>query len=291
MNENIVKMVYDVPERCVLIDVLSGTSFAREHISGAVNFCVYEVAFLDKVQEAYPDKDQAICLYGWSDESEEAMRAHHLLTHAGYTNLTILTGGLEKWRDDGKPIDSGEVMDQLDGVYVVDTERSRVEWMGRNIGKKHHGTIGIRSGSFAWDHDRLHDGEIVFDMTRIENIDLDDMYKATLITHLKSSDFFDVGIYPEAMLKITSVEKIDAIASVSNYRVKAVLTIKGINKEILFDAFIHYKEGDMVMNAHFDIDRTLWDVKYGSERFFSRMGIHIVDDMISFDLVIFASKK
>jgi polyisoprenoid-binding protein YceI len=291
MNENSIKKVQDVPEGSVLFDVLSATSFASTHIKGAENFCVYEVAFLDKVQEMYPDKDQAICLYGWSDKSEEAFRAYFLLANAGYTNLTILEGGLEKWENDGRSVEIGETIDQLNGVYEIDRDRCHVEWIGRNIGNKHYGTIDIKKGSFIYEDNELISGEIIFDMTRIENIDLDEAYKQHLINHLKSDDFFSVEEYPEARLTIVSVEKIRSVGSAANYHITADLMIKDHTHQIAFNAFAHYKEDDMVMNAHFDIDRTQWDVKYGSEHFFSRMGIHVIDDIISFDLIIFAAKK
>jgi hypothetical protein len=33
--------------------------------------------------------------------------------------------------------------------------------------------------------------------------------------------------------------------------------------------------------AHFDFDRTRWNVIYGSSRFFEHLGMHLVFDLIS----------
>lgn len=291
MKDHTMIMVKDVPTDSALIDILSDSSFAREHIEGAENFCVFEVVFLEKIQKAYPNKERSLCIYGWSDESGESARAHYLLTSAGYTHITILEGGLEKWKSDGKKIEEGEEIHQLDGVYIVDPTMSCIEWTGRNIGNKHVGTIMMRSGSLISDKGILQSGTIVLDMTTIANMDLDDAYKPQLEGHLKSDDFFSVNTFSEAVLEIVEAEKLESIASVPNYLIKAHLTVKGIKQNIDFLAFVHEKEDKIVINAHFDIDRTRWGVTYGSEQFFSRMGIHIVDDMISFDLILLGSKE
>jgi len=46
-------------------------------------------------------------------------------------------------------------------------------------------------------------------------------------------------------------------------------------------------EGDelqAVLEAHFDIDRTRWNVIYGSTRFFEHLGMHKVFDLLSFQI-------
>ena len=42
------------------------------------------------------------------------------------------------------------------------------------------------------------------------------------------------------------------------------------------------------MESHFDIDRTRWGITYGSPRFFERLGMHLVFDLISIQLRIVA---
>ena len=48
-------------------------------------------------------------------------------------------------------------------------------------------------------------------------------------------------------------------------------------------------EGRFVAQAHFDFDRTLWNVVYGSGRLFEKLGMHLVNDLISLQLKIVAS--
>ncbi len=291
MKDIIMKKVDTVPDKTVLIDLLSNSSYEEEHIKGAKNVCVYEVAFLDKMNSEYPDKDLPICIYGWNNDTGEVDRAYNLLIGAGYSNITVLDGGLEKMRKYDDTVEKGVEIEKLEGGFLVDTQMSTVEWIGRKIGKKHIGRILVKSGKCIFTNGVLKGGELILDMNSISNIDLDETYKNYLINHLKSDDFFAVDKYPEAKLVFEEIDKLNAIGSMPNYRIKALLTIKDITKEIEFNAFIHDSEGKMIFNAHFDIDRTRWNVKYGSEVFFSKVGIHIVDDVISFDLILFGNKE
>ena len=77
-----------------------------------------------------------------------------------------------------------------------------------------------------------------------------------------------------------------SILSQNNYSIVANLTIKGISHAITFDSAIKPKEDLIVFSAHFDIDRTLWDIKYGSEAFFAKLGMHVISDIVSFDVML-----
>lgn len=287
------KITKTIPKDAVLIDILSDSSFDKEHIEGAKNFCVYEIAFLDKIQATFPDKNRELCIYGWSDKTGEAERAYYLLSKAGYQNVSILSGGLEAWKVAGNETEKETEIEftALEGDFVINPKESIVEWSGRKIGRKHVGTVSIKEGMFYFAGNNFESGEIILDMNSISDEDLEGKDRQTLINHLKSEDFFYVEKFPKAKLEFLEAEKLLSVASKSNFSVKAVLTIKDTAKEISFEAFMHQKEGKIFLNAHFDIDRSDWDVRYGSEKFFSRLGIHIVDDMISFDLNLVAEKK
>lgn len=284
------KIVKDIPKACFLIDILSDSSFAREHIKGATNFSVYEIAFIDKVKEAIPDESQTICVYGWSDKTEEAKRAKQLLENAGYKNVYILAGGLEKWKAENRETKKGDGNGILDGDFLIDPKESTIEWVGRNIGKTHRGTVNVRRGNVYFDKGILLEGQVVLNMQSIRNVDLEIDYREYLEGHLKGEDFFDVINFPEAKINIVEVRMVDSIKSRPNYDIKAKLTLKGVEREVTFPAFVHEKDDKMTLNAHFDIDRTLWGVKYGSEKFFSKLGIHVIDDMISLDITLFGKK-
>lgn len=279
----------EIPADVTIIDILSDSSYALEHIKGAKNFSVYETAFMDKIQEAFTPDDKLL-VYGFNNKTEEAQRAQYLLTQAGY-EADILDGGLVAWKEAGLPVEAIDgLTTPMVGEYKVVPETSRVEWTGRNIGNKHTGNIKVKSGYLKFEDGVPKEGSVVIDMDTINNVDLDPEFKPMLEAHLKSHDFFAVEKYPTAQIDVTGVEEILGLISAPNYRVTADLTIKDIANKVSFLAFVHEKEGQAVMNAHFDIDRSLWDIKYGSERFFSRLGIHLIDDTISLDVILFGEK-
>jgi hypothetical protein len=67
------------------------------------------------------------------------------------------------------------------------------------------------------------------------------------------------------------------------------LKLRGVSADLEFDATVALGEdGSLVMEAHFDIDRTRWNVIYGSTRFFEHLGMHKVFDLLSFQIRIVA---
>jgi polyisoprenoid-binding protein YceI len=73
-----------------------------------------------------------------------------------------------------------------------------------------------------------------------------------------------------------------------DFHLQGQMTIKGIKREIDFPAVVGFKDGEIIAQAHFDIDRTQWNVIYGSGRFFEHLGMHLVNDIISLQLKIVA---
>ena len=96
-----------------------------------------------------------------------------------------------------------------------------------------------------------------------------------MLGHLKSDDFFGVANFPTAELNITEVKKSDA-----GYTVTGNLTIKGISKPVTFDTAVT-KSG---ATAQIVIDRTDYDVKYGSGKFFDNLGDKTIYDDFTLDV-------
>ena len=94
--------------------------------------------------------------------------------------------------------------------------------------------------------------------------------------HLKSDDFFSVQKHATSSLKITKVKS----TGKNSYKLKGDLTIKGITKSVKFEASVYGKKA----TANLKIDRTQFDVKYGSGSFFDNLQDNLIYD--EFDLVI-----
>ncbi len=273
-----------------LIDVLSTESFAMEHLPGAVNFCVYETAFLAHVLAAFPDKAAPLTVYGLNDRTLEAGVALSRLREAGYSNAVTLPGGLEGWKANGGAIERGALpAEPLTGRFTIDTENSAIHWTGRNLFNFHNGKLKLGRGHIDIDENQLVGAVIPVDMNSLQCSDLDDSaINAMLIAHLRSADFFDVETYPQATFTFISARGIaGATAGMANYGIRGLFTLRGHSHEIEFTALIAEKSaGVWVAQATLDLDRTLWGANYGSGKFFARLGQHVVNDLIHLHLKI-----
>jgi polyisoprenoid-binding protein YceI len=282
----------------LLLDVLPADAHEEWRIPGSKNACVYEVTFLDQVESAGAKPDSPIVVYGSGGGSLDSMEAAQRLTAAGYGNVRIFGGGRVAWREAGLESEGSEAdwvpqkqAPLSDGTYRADPERCRVDWAGRNIANSHWGTVNLTAGSLQVQDGNLTGGEMELDMRTIEPIDLvDEGPKKGLIAHLESEDFFAVERFPTAHIEITAVETHAAAPGRPNCRVQANLTLRGNTEPIEFAATVAPSgENELAVQANFDIDRTRWGVNYGSGRLFHRLGMHLVNDLVSFQVRVLAS--
>lgn len=174
-------------------------------------------------------------------------------------------------------------------LHTIDTATSVVTWIGTKPTGQHHGTIKIKSGSLAVIEDSIVGGDLVFDLNKIDAIDLKDDPENyhRLVNHLKSDDFFDVSRHPEASFRIISVEDIDTLSGpnspkstaaqyepkgeyehrVNNptHLIKGNLTLRGTTLSITFPAAISTSAEEISAEAKFNIDRTRWGLMYKNE--------------------------
>ena len=161
----------------------------------------------------------------------------------------------------------------------VDTAKSQINWKGYKVLGSHEGTIVIKDGNLDFEGDILKGGSFTIDMTTINCTDLEGEYKGKLEGHLKSDDFFGVSNFPTANFTIT---KVVSRGKAGEYKVVGDLTIKNITKEIKFNAVISEKDGQTIATAPIKIDRSEFNVKYGSGSFFDNLGDNTIYD--EFDL-------
>jgi rhodanese-related sulfurtransferase len=289
----------DRPET-ILIDLLSQEHFANRHIPRAQNACVFQVSFLDDMAAIAPDKQSPIIVYGSSPNSRDAEVAIEKLNRAGYENITFLEGGLEAWRRAGYALEGDEPDRQddpqtrltlADGHYTVDFDASQIEWTGRNPNTRHFGTVDIAKGVIDI-QDGIIAGTVEIDMNSIHNINLEgDELQQVLETHLRSDDFFFTKMFPKAVFTVKEAKRIEpGWLTAPNYHIKGELSLRDFSAALEFDATAALiEDGSLVIEAHFDMDRTRWNVIYGSTRFFEHLGMHKVFDLISIQIRINAT--
>ena len=163
-------------------------------------------------------------------------------------------------------------------VKTLNTTESEITWKGKKVTGSHTGTISIMDGGLEFDEaGMLAGGNFTIDMNSITCTDLSGKSADKLIGHLKSNDFFGVANHPTASFNIT---KVVSRGTPGNYKVIGDLTIKDITKQIKFNADLTDNSG----TAEITIDRTDFNVRYGSGSFFDNLGDKTIYD--EFELVV-----
>lgn len=278
-----------------LVDVLPPEYFQSRHIPGAVNVCVYEVVFLERMESLCPDRSAPLVVYSASHRCMGAQDAAEKLLDAGYEDVTVCLDGLEGWAEAGCPLEgslepvppSPEVLGIEQADLEVDPAGSRIEWTGRSRTGRHVGGVALSRGSLVIREGRLAAGSFTLDMTSLHNDDIQDgLLRGILVAHLSSRDFLNVAEHPEAFFETTRVlPLVCGTPGAANHDVEGQLTLRGQTRDLNFPATVErLDDGRIAVEAHFDLDRTRWGVNYGSGRFFEKLGMHLVHDLVSIQL-------
>lgn len=183
------------------------------------------------------------------------------------------------------------VVDQNATTYTIVAD-TPIKWLGKKLTGEHFGTINTSAGKLMVENGSLLGGQFKLNMNSITVLDLTDPQKnADLTDHLKSDDFFAVGTHPEGIFEITGVEQLStADAEGNTHLISGNLTLKGIVQGIRFPAVVQISEEQIQAKANFTIDRTLWDIRYRSGKFFPELGDKVIDDQIGITLDLTATK-
>lgn len=159
---------------------------------------------------------------------------------------------------------------------------SAITWQAYKVTGGHAGTIDLQSSSIDFDADgKLTGGNFVIDMNTIAITDISGSSADKLRGHLMSDDFFSVEKYPTATLNIT---KVADKGLPGEYKVTADLTIKGKTKPVKFYTKVTEMDGMKKAVADIKVDRTDYNVQYGSGSFFSSLGDKTIYD--EFDIKV-----
>ncbi len=94
--------------------------------------------------------------------------------------------------------------------YALDTEKSVVEWSGSSPKVTHQGSFEVTCEGIEVVDGQVKSGTFVIPIASIKNFDLPKAIKPVLLKHLKSEDFFNLALFPEAKFNITEVKPLDA---------------------------------------------------------------------------------
>ncbi|MGC9352480.1 MAG: YceI family protein [Mariniphaga sp.] len=170
--------------------------------------------------------------------------------------------------------------------YKLDKSNSTVKWNGKKVTGEHYGTIDFKNGNLDVADNKIMSGTFQMDMTTIVNEDLSsESMNKKLVGHLKSDDFFSVDKHPVSTLVIKEVKH----KSGKNHLFTGDLIIKGIIHPVTFDAEVIIDGDNLRAKGKMEVDRTLYDIKFRSGKFFSDLGDNLIYDTFTLDFDIVAS--
>ena len=167
----------------------------------------------------------------------------------------------------------------------ADPTATQITWTGKKLGKEHIGTIGLKEGYIKIEKNAITGGEFLVDMTTIRNTDIqDEKMNGMLVGHLKSEDFFGVEKYPASKLTLTgSSNFVNGTATV-----KGIMTIKQSTHPVEFTVKENAAGGVKTYTAVITVDRSLYDVRYGSGKFFTDLGDKAISDEFTLAVTLVA---
>ena len=152
----------------------------------------------------------------------------------------------------------------------INVEKSSIDWVGKKVTGQHNGSINFQKGVLVFKNDKLAGGNFIVDMSSITVLDLTGEWKGKLEGHLNSDDFFGTEKFKTSNLVFKKIkDKGNGL-----YTITADLTIKDITNSIVFDI----KVNETNANATFVVDRTKFNIKYGSSSFFDSLGDKAIYD-------------
>jgi polyisoprenoid-binding protein YceI len=161
----------------------------------------------------------------------------------------------------------------------ADTTKTKLLWLGEKVTGQHTGTIKLQSGWISWQDDKIVAGEFNINMASLKDSESNERLEG----HLKSEDFFGVGKFPFAKLVITGSTPFDKGTGV----VDGTLTIKGVTNPIEFKAALQKKDDGLWFFTNIVIDRTKYNIRYGSGSFFDNLGDKTIYDDFKLKINLF----
>lgn len=160
-------------------------------------------------------------------------------------------------------------------VFKANPSESKVSWEGKKVGGAHQGDLALKSGQFEVANNAIVGGKFEIDMTKMTNADIsDEGMRTKLLNHLKSDDFFSVDKHPTSTFTITKASPVKD----GKQEITGDLVIKGKKDRVSFPAEVSVTDGKLAAKADIKVDRTRYDIKYRSLKFFSAIGDKAIHD-------------
>lgn len=154
-------------------------------------------------------------------------------------------------------------------TYQLNENTSKVEWKGSAPDHFHIGSFDAEGSLQTNGKGVIRSGKFVIPISSIQNFDLPDTLRQTLLDDLKSDHFFNMIVHPNASFQITKVESYTSNDTTAiqgaNYLLTGNFTLIGQTHPISFPAKITISGDSLTAEAKLSIDRTKWGMKIYSD--------------------------
>lgn len=180
-----------------------------------------------------------------------------------------------------------------DGDYIVNKASSTLVWEGRKKlvpGYVDQGNITLKSGDLKVVGGALASSTLIIDMKTIKVATTSKGSGADkLVTHLKSDDFFNVAKYPTAKFVLAQAKP---TGEQNRFLLRGNLTIRDVTEPVEIPAMITEQDGTIFIVGEALVDRSKFNVKFGSESFFKELAdTAIIEDNFKLIFSLSASVK
>ena len=199
--------------------------------------------------------------------------------------LTIAFVSCKDKADEAKTTEATEATEAqaTSAKYMANPAESTIEWAGYKPTGQHNGTINLESGIFTVNNGKIESGTFFIDMASLKYNDVSERLEG----HLKIADFFDVEKYASAAFEVTGFEEVDGKMMLSGN-----LALKDKKNNVTFPVTVSEDGNNYTITSEmFTIDRSKWDVQYGSKSFFDNLGDKFINDDIELKIVVKASQS
>ncbi|MFT3703073.1 MAG: YceI family protein [Agriterribacter sp.] len=146
-------------------------------------------------------------------------------------------------------------------AYKIDDMLSTIEWKGSATDHFHIGAFKVTGTLATGDNGSIKSGDFTIPISSIEDYDLHDPLRQTLLADLREN-FFKIAFHPDAkfhLIKCIAYESSDTTeVSHANYLISGNFTMLGQTHSISFPTRIVSKGATLAAEAKFSIDRRKW---------------------------------
>lgn len=161
--------------------------------------------------------------------------------------------------------------------FEADENFSVVEWKGSAPDHFHIGSFKVSGHLQTGVSGKITGGDFNIPIASITNFDLTDpATREQLLNHLKSPDFFNMAMHPNAKFHITKVEAYSSTSSSANTLITGDFTLIGQTHRIQIPAIIKNEPNKISAEGSFKLNRLQWGMNSFND---PEAGLYILPDV------------